>query len=91
MICSQYNCDIDNNKTIFNDQSWRVTRKKEKNYAACCIDNSIYIYYICSLFENCNSVENKTSLIIRSYPEVDMWAPVVLQEYGMLQAYLFRL
>ena len=90
MICSQYNCDIDNDKTIFNDQSWRVTRKKNI-YAACCIDNSIYIYYICSLFKNCNSAENKTRFIIRSYPEVDMWAPVVLQEYGRLRPYLFRL
>ena len=41
----------------------------------------ITIYTCISLFINCNSTVNKTGHIIRSYPEVDMWAPVVLQEY----------
>jgi hypothetical protein len=44
----------------------------------------ITIYTCISLFKNCNSTVSKTSHIIRSYPEVDMWAPVVLQEYGRL-------
>ena len=51
----------------------------------------ITIYTCISLFKNCSSTVSKTSQIIRSYPGVDMWAPVVLQEYGGLRVYLFRL
>ena len=72
-------------KTIFNDQSQRV----RKNKYICSINNNIYSCI--SLFINCRSTVSKTSHIIRSYPGVDMWAPVVLQEYGRLRVYLFRL
>ena len=64
-------------------------RKKKGIFMQHVVLITIYTYF--SLFKNCNSGVNKTSLIIRSYPEVDMWAPFVLQEYGRLRAYLFRL
>jgi len=77
--------DIDD-KTIFNDQSEGEGKIIYMQYVVL-----ITIYTCISLFKICNSTVHKTSHIIRSYPEVDMWAPVVLQEYGRLPVYLFRL
>ena len=85
IICSQYNCDIHNEKKQYLMIKVRG-RGKTNIYAVL-----ITIYTCISLFKNCSSTVGKTSHIIRSYPGVDMWAPVVLQEYGRLRVYLFRL